>query len=205
MVSLLWRQEDLPQLPLSQPLGALINAILNMDLQAQSSREAMYPKTDSLKVIKRLIHILQRSLSAYAEDKIGNAVTPLMSVLHKLSEDAPDEVKQYMRDSLLPTADDRAQILGRGETVPARLLKNATNPYAPQLGDIILHLLFDLSDRDSSKFVENVGYGYASGFLFKNNVAVPGSMTTASSLGDASGTQRLVNPITGQFLDQEGG
>ena len=54
----------------------------------------------------------------------------------------------------------------------------------------------------SSKFVENVGYGFASGFLFQNNIPVPQNAVGADGAGPSG---RPVNPITGQFLDQESG
>jgi hypothetical protein len=60
-----------------------------------------------------------------------------------------------------------------------------------------------MSERDASKFVENVGYGFASGFLFQNNVAIPASASEAFSTSDATGMQKPVNPITGQFLESE--
>ena len=62
--------------------------------------------------------------------------------------------------------------------------------------------------------MQNVGYGFASGFLFQHNVPIPenaleawstneseGSNTTASQ--DSSKLAGKVNPITGQLLDKE--
>ena len=49
--------------------------------------------------------------------------------------------------------------------------------------------------------VENVGYGYASGFLFQNNVPIPASLTEGLQEGKPTG--RPANPITGQFFDKE--
>ena len=57
-----------------------------------------------------------------------------------------------------------------------------------------------MSDRDASRFVENVGYGLASGFLFQNNIPMPPS---APETSNARNTERSVNPITGQFVDAE--
>ena len=83
------------------------------------------------------------------------------------------------------------------------MLHNSTNVTAPALRDAISHLLFDLSDKDASKFVQNVGYGFASGFLLRNNVPVPASLSATFDACDTNGAQKPVNPITGQFLDKE--
>ncbi|PHH83698.1 hypothetical protein CDD82_4660 [Ophiocordyceps australis] len=189
--------------PLDPPSGPLINALLNLDLSADKSQAALYPKNDATKVASRLVELLAKSLKAYDDNELEAVVTPLISLLSKMYQNAPDTVQQYLRKSLLPTAKDRQGILGRGDTLSSRLLKNSTNPVAPALRDAISELLFDMSDKDASKFVENVGYGFASGFLFQNNVPIPASASEAFCTGDETGDERPVNPVTGQFLDRE--
>jgi hypothetical protein len=88
------------------------------------------------------------------------------------------------------------------------LLKNTTNAMAPELGKAISHLLFDLSGRDALKFIENVGYGFASGFLSQNDIPIPkealsGAGGSSGAAGPSSSGGREFNPITGQFLDAE--
>ena len=112
------------------------------------------------------------------------------------------DVKKSIRSKLLPTEEDRNEVLGRTSTLPSWLLKNSTNPLTPQLREIISNLFFDMSDKDASKFVENVGYGFASGFLFNRNLPVPDNASEAFSPA-TGGPSRPVNPITGQFLDAE--
>ncbi|KAF4981232.1 hypothetical protein FZEAL_2920 [Fusarium zealandicum] len=196
-------KKDIPRpKPLDPPMGPLINALLNLDLTTDKSKAAMYPKGPTF-FSARLIDLLTPAIKAYSDNELDAVVTPLISVIRKVYEDAPEEIKQHFRNSLLPTADDRANVLGKGDTVSASLLKNSTNPTAPALREAISHLLFDMSDRDASKFVENVGYGFASGFLFQNNVPIPASASEAFSTSDPSGLQKHVNPITGQFIDAE--
>ncbi|PNY20476.1 Synembryn-like ric8-like protein [Tolypocladium capitatum] len=203
VVSLIWKHDGPSSKPLDPPFGSLVNALLNLDMTAEKSRSALYPKDEPNKFSLRLVGLLDQSMKAYGGGELETVVTPLVSLVGKLYESAPQAVQQVLRDSLLPTAEDRQGVLGRGKTLSASLLKNSTNPMAPALRDAISHLLFDLSDKDASKFVENVGYGFASGFLFQNNVPIPASVSEAFSRGDATGAQRPVNPITGQFLDKE--
>ncbi len=79
---------------------------------------------------------------------------------------------------------------------------------------MISSLLFELSNKDAQKFVQNVGYGFASGFLFQHNVPIPENALEAWSTGsDGSNTRASqdsrqdisgrVNPITGQLLEME--
>ncbi|KAK5992913.1 Synembryn-like C3E7.04c-like protein [Cladobotryum mycophilum] len=204
IVTLFWRQDIPTTKPLEAPFGPLVNALLNMELSTERSQAAVYPqKPDPNKVALRLIDLLDKSMKAYTGNDLETVVTPVFSLLGKVHEHAPPPVRQRIRTMLLPTAEDRKSVLGRGDTLSAKILKNSTNPTAPALREAISQLLFDMSDKDASKFVENVGYGFASGFLFQNNVPIPTSASEAFSTGDPSGAQRPVNPITGQFLDEE--
>lgn len=200
VVALLWK-EDIPRnKPLDGVLGSLVNALLNLDHRDETSRKAFYPDGDQTKVASRLIEILDVAIRVYSDNDLDSVVTSLVNVIRKVHEQAPEEVKQSIRDALLPTSEDREQVLGQGDSLSAKLLKNSTNPSCQTLRDSITQLLFDMSDRDPSRFVENVGYGIASGFLFQNNIPMPES---ASEAGNARGTEKPVNPITGQFLDAE--
>lgn len=203
IVALLWRQDIPDTKPLESSFGPLTNALLNLELADDKSKAALFPKAEPSKVISRLIDLLDRSMKVYTDDQLESIVSPLISLLKKVYEHAPPETKGHMQERLLPSAEDRKAVLGQGDTLSAKLLKNSTNPVAPSLRDAISHLFFDLSDQDASKFVENVGYGFASGFLFQNNVPIPASASEAFSTGDIDGKQKPVNPITGQFLDTE--
>ncbi|KAM0559404.1 hypothetical protein ACHAPJ_004431 [Fusarium lateritium] len=189
--------------PLDPPIGFIINGFLNLELGTEKAQEAIHPKKTPEKVISRLIDILDAAIGMCPEKHLDAVITPLVGLINKIHENAPNSSKQYIRDKLLPTAEDRENVLGKGDTLSAKLLKNSTNPMAPALRDAISHLLFDMSDRDASKYVENVGYGFASGFLFQNNIPVPASASEAFSTGDTAGSQKPVNPITGQFVEAE--
>ncbi|KAJ0373243.1 hypothetical protein COL26b_008602 [Colletotrichum chrysophilum] len=200
IIALLWKQDISPKKPLDPPFNSLVNALLNLKLEDEDTQSSIYPKNEPKKVSERLIELLDLSLKAYTDNELEQLTTPLVGVLRRVHDGAPEEVKKYIRTTLLPTEEDRKEVLGRGTSLTSRLLRNSTNPMTPQLRDAISHLLFDMSDKDASKFVENVGYGFASGFLFQNNIPIPANASEAFSSGDG---QRHVNPITGQFIDKE--
>lgn len=203
IAALLWKQDIPSSNPLDSPFGPLVNALINLDISTATNQAAIYPSSEPNKVAARLISLLDIAMATYNDNELEVTVTPLISTMLKISEHAPSSVREYIGSKLLPTAEDRKSVLGRGKTLSARLLKNSTNPMTPALRDAIAHLLFEISDKDASKFVENVGYGFASGFLFKNNVPIPASASTTFNADDSTGAQRMVNPITGQFIDQE--
>ncbi|EJT73913.1 hypothetical protein GGTG_07767 [Gaeumannomyces tritici R3-111a-1] len=192
--------------PLDPPFGPLVNALVDMDLRNDDANSALFPGGAPSRLVERMIPILGSSLRSYRENEMEATIAPLVGVLGRIYEVAPEAEQQLMREKLLPAKEDREQVLGSSGSLPSRLLNNSTNPLAPELGKSISHLLFDLSGRDAMKFIENVGYGFASGFLFSNNIEVPdGALGAAgSSSGTASGSGgKDVNPITGQFLDAE--
>ncbi|RYO97225.1 hypothetical protein DL765_011273 [Monosporascus sp. GIB2] len=188
--------------PLDPPIGSLVNALLNLDLGVQEARSSFYPDNDPKLLSDRLLDLLVRSTKAYSDEELEATVTALVGVIRAVHEYAPDEIKMSIRGQLLPTEADRNEVLGRSASTPSWLLKNSTNPLAPSLRDTISELLFDMSDRDASTLVNNVGYGFASGYLFSKNLPVPQDAAGPSSNAEES-TSRPVNPVTGQFLDKE--
>ncbi len=219
--------------PLDPPFSLLINALLNLNLASPTAQSALYPSAEPTRVANRLLQLLDLAMKSYADTDLDQCVTPLICALSVLYEHAPntndnssptdkptpkkdsdpvsdpDAVRAIVRTTLLPTEDDRKTVLGKTGTLPSRLLRNWTNPLAPQFRSAISHLYFDMSGRDAGRFIENVGYGYASGFLFENNIAVPAGAVEGSAkeggkaAASGSGSRRPVNPITGQFLDEE--
>jgi hypothetical protein len=186
--------------PLDPPIMFLVNALLNLNLDDNDVKPALYPETQPTMLSQALVDILAASRTRYTGEELETSVTPLIGVIRAVHEYAPADVKTSLQSQLLPAESDRTQILGRSGSLPSWLLQNTTNALAPQLREGISELLFDLSGRDPSKFVENVGYGFASGFLMNRNMEVP---PNASEAHAASGSSRTRNPITGQYLDEE--
>lgn len=200
LISLLGREDVSTSEPLKGAPGHIVNALITLDLNDPKHHDVLFPSGEQFKFSNRLIKLLGCTLKAYSGQELGPTATPLVRVLQLVYEKAPEDVKKSIRDAFLPSDEDRKEVLGRGTSTSALLLKNATNPTSQELRTCITHLFFHLSDKDPSKFVENIGYGIASAYLFENNIAVPES---ASETRSASGTERPVNPITGQFLDAE--
>ena len=203
IIRLLLQLDSDPKAPLKPPSSLLINALINLDLKGEESQAALFPEDERTKVITHMSQMLDRSLTLYSGNDLDQTVAPLVTVIGSIYENAPDEMRQHMKEFLLPKSEDREMVLGRGSSLPSKVLKATGNPLAPHLRDGLLHVLFEMSDQDASKFVDNVGYGYAAGFLFSRNIPVPASASEASAAGASSGAQRLVNPVTGQFLDTE--
>ncbi|KAK4136655.1 guanine nucleotide exchange factor synembryn-like protein [Trichocladium antarcticum] len=215
---------DLPPstTPLDPPFSLLINALMNLNLVSPSAQPSLYPSDNDNSVATRLLELLDLSMKAYTDTALEQNVTPLICVLSSVYENAPSSsdpespVRTLIRSQLLPSETDRSLGLGKADTLPSRLLRNWTNALAPEFRKAISHLYFELSGKDAGQFIENVGYGYASGFLFQNKIAVPegamqqpqqqGRAGEGSGLGVGVGVgvgRRAVNPITGQFLSEE--
>ncbi|GAP88140.1 putative guanine nucleotide exchange factor synembryn [Rosellinia necatrix] len=188
--------------PLDPPTGPLVNALLNLNLEAKEVQASLYPPDEPTALSNRLIDILTQSRTKYKDEELDSIVTPLLGVTRVFYEHAPPDVRASIQQRLLPTNADRNEVLGRSGSLPSWLLKNSTNPLAPKFANTISDILFELSDKDASKFVENVGYGYASGYLHNRNISMP--QNASEALSDAAGGgARPINPVTGQFLDSE--
>ncbi|EPE30325.1 ARM repeat-containing protein [Glarea lozoyensis ATCC 20868] len=193
--------------PLENLVATVLNALVNLDFDGKNTT-IVFPKSNPAIYTDCFIEILDKATNAYKDDELESLVSPLIVVLQKTYEVAPVEIKSQFRKSMLPSTTDREQPLGRGQTLPSRLLSLSTNPATPTLRTTVSALLFEMSDRDAKKFVQNVGYGFASGFLFQHGVTVPENALEAWSNEDdtpsaVATTERPINPVTGQFLDRE--
>ncbi|KAF2804648.1 uncharacterized protein BDZ99DRAFT_467335 [Mytilinidion resinicola] len=204
-------RHKIPSPPLEQPVNYLINALLNLDLEegdktAKSfSHSAVFPKFDAKCNAEHLINILDQAISVYPEAQLDRVAPPVLTLIRRVYEIAPDAVQTYMQWLLLPTDDERTRPLGKSDTLSARLLRLSTSAMLPTLRGNISSMLFELSGKDAAKFVHNVGYGFASGFLLSHNIAMPESAMDAYANG-TEGAEKggvPVNPITGQRLDAE--
>lgn len=200
-------QHDIPQPePLNPPLGSLVNALLTLNLSSEQGAAALFPKVKPAVPTERLIRLLDLALNIYSDKELDTAVLPLVTALRKIYELAPvDTVRPVMHAKLLPTVKDRKKVLGKGNSVASLILRHTTNAMAPEFSKAVSHMLFELSDKDAAKFVQNVGYGFASGFLFQNNVPIPEGVQESFQVatGAEGGRGRAVNAITGQFIDEE--
>ena len=169
--------------------------------------EAWFPTSSPDQLVTRLIHFLSMGTAKYKPAEMDLKLSTTVILLLHLYRHAPGEVKASMREQLLPREEERDKPLGQSETLPARLLRLSTSGFTPQLRELIPELFFEMSDRNAETFVNNVGYGYASGYLTNNKIpfVMPGAngQAQADGQGSANGMRTDVNPVTGQFLAHE--
>lgn len=218
ITTLLRHQNRLSSMILQPPLTLLVNALLNFDL-ADHGNTAFFPPENPVCHVQILIDILDKVTTKYGPDNLDTAAEPLLTLVRRVFEVAPSDVQQSMQSLLLPGARERAQPLGMADSLSSRLLRLSTSAKTPRIRDSLGTFFFELSNKDPASFVYNVGYGYASGFLASNNIPVPKSesaeLTLQPKASDSSPrfssstrsreakSQRSVNFVTGQFLDQE--
>ena len=211
----------IPSPPLQPPVTYLLNSLVNLDLEDTKAKHfiqnPLFPKFDAKVNANRLIDILDRSVRHYDEEQLEQLANPLLSLLRKIYDFAPENIRTHMRCLLLPSDAERTQPLGKSNTLSAYLLRLSTSAAAPNLRETISNLLFELSNRDATSFVRNVGYGFASGFLMTHDLPVPENALEAwstdsqSSLGHVEDPGEKVtnvngveiNPVTGQRRDME--
>ncbi|KAL8942060.1 MAG: hypothetical protein Q9216_001872 [Gyalolechia sp. 2 TL-2023] len=203
---------------LQPPVTYLVNALLNLSVvnddkpHKDSDPSPYFPKPDQFCNIDRFISILDNAVRSYTEEELEQLATPLVTLLRKVFEFAPSQVRPHMQTALLPSNSERSQPLGQSNTLAARLLRLSNSPVAPSLRESISSLLFELSDKDATSFVRNVGYGFAAGFLMTHDLPVPASATegwsTAHEAGDpgeilTNVNGKEINPVTGQIREME--
>lgn len=193
LVSLILRY-PWPDPPLQPPVTSLLHALHSLNLQVLIEQHSTDDTIEEL--ADRLVAILDLATTKQSESVLDEGATILCGILHRIVElDAP-RTKPRMCSKLLPQDKDRDKPLGTGDSLPARLLRLSVSPGAPRLGKVISILLFELSDLNPSKFIQNIGYGYGSGFLMSKNIPIPSDAVDERG----GGVDPDVNPVTGQRL-----
>jgi hypothetical protein len=204
----------LPSPPLKTPITYILNALLNLDLASCEKKTTFGPETRSSplfpysnpeQVADRLTSIFNKAIVTMPENELDQAAAPLCTLIRRLYELAQPQMKEWMRWIMLPRERDRDKPLGQGDTMAARLLRLSCSPGLPTLRENISNLLFELSDKDANKFVRNIGYGFASGFLMSHNMEIPASAEEAGSISTDTDTSAgaAYNPVTGQRISAE--
>lgn len=199
---------EIPTPPLQAPVNCLVNALLNLDLEAKKTKHfttsPLFPKFDQNCNVDKLINILDQAVAMHKPSQLETLAVPVLTLLRKIYEIAPEGPRKYMEWLLLPEDSDRDLPIGQSNTLSSRLLRLSTTAIAPSLREGISALMFELSGSDANDFVRNVGYGFAAGFLMSHQLPVPESATEAFSTKTKAGDSNvLVNPITGQRFDAE--
>lgn len=198
-------REPLSNPALQPPVSLLLNALMNFKLDSTSAGPLM-PAEDPTAPVEHLSSILSASIttSSFGTSESDTNLVPLLTLLSQLYPIAKPQIQQTMRRKLLPSAVDRSQPLGKGDSLPARLLRLSTSAVSISLKEPLSNLLFALSDEDPGKFVENVGFGFAAGYLQNHNIPVP-TQRNDPSLGNRQHSTREagINFVTGQNLADE--
>lgn len=200
-----------PAKPLDAPVSFLINALLNLVREEGTGNStqphdpvlhsAVFPTTDPPSNAIHLTTILESAIRTYPASELDTTISPLLTLLRRIYELAPTDVQTVLESKMLPSDIDRSQPLGKSSSLPSQLLNLSTSAQTPALRDSIAAFMFELSSKDPAKYVQNVGYGYASGFLLSKNIPMPEGAIRDAGEGGSSGVP--VNPITGQRLDRE--
>ncbi|RMZ75878.1 hypothetical protein DV737_g5101, partial [Chaetothyriales sp. CBS 132003] len=191
-----------PSPPLQPPLTWKLNALASVDFPASAEGDdieaALGP--DLSAVLEKLVAILDESLKVYKASQLDTEAIPLITTLQKINAAAGrGETRQRMKASLLPKDSERDLPLGQSSSLASRLLRLTTHPGLANIPEAVSSLLFELSDKDAASYIQNVGYGYAAGYLMTHEIALPEGIQQPSG-GNASVP---VNPVTGQRLDRE--
>jgi hypothetical protein len=185
----------------------LVNSLLNLDLEDKKAVHfgfnPVFPKFDQKCNVERLIAILDKAVAQYSDADLDQIAAPLVTLLRRIYEFAPDNVKRHMQFLIMPSDDERNQALGTSNTLSSRLLRLSTSPMAPSMRENVSSLFFELSDKDAKSFVQNIGFGFASGFLLTHNLPIPENAMEAFSNGSGTHNSVPINPVTGQRLDAE--
>lgn len=199
---------DIPSPPLQGPVNYLINALLNLDLESEKKHfgtNPLFPKFDQNYTVDKMINILDQAIAMHEPQQLETLAIPLLTLLRKVHGIAPEAPRKYMQWLLLPEDDNHDVPIGKSNTLSSRLLRLSTSPVAPTLRDSISTLMFELSESDANRFVKNVGYGFAAGFLLSHEIPIPETAKEAfSTSADNPGESNPgINPITGQRFDAE--
>ena len=191
----------LPSDAIDPPIAQLLHPLASIDWPLQDSLEASV----LLELSRKLIVILDQttSKSDFSASKFETVLVSLFTILRKINVVSNAEAKEYLMLALLPQDIERDKPLGQSTTSASRVLRLQTSAGLNVLPEAVSSLLFDLSDRDATRFIQNIGYGHAAGYLMNHQIPIPEDLRQS----DASKGQRSkgvqMNPITGQRLDTE--
>jgi hypothetical protein len=187
---------------LKQPLSSVLNGLLNLDSTCNEWTTSAFPTNEPTSTVSRIVTLLASLTNEHSESELDLLASPVIALLSKLTTTAPPIAKSFLRDNLLPSEEDRTQVLGKSKSLSSHLLRLSNSPSVPTLSGAISQLLFELSDSNPDTFVSNVGLGYASGYLVSQGLPLP-EMNGGEAGSSSCTTSANVNPITGQRWDRE--
>lgn len=116
--------------------------------------------------VDKVAEVLYRALQAQGDDKdFETSILPPVELLCALANSCESDIRQYLVLLLLPSKQDRALVLGQGNTLPHLLIEIAVKASRSELKFLLAKLFFVLSGSDPNQLVTTVGFGCASGLL----------------------------------------
>jgi hypothetical protein len=120
-----------------------------------------------------MVKVLDLATQASQPNSVERHITPLISLLFKISQSVPPDTKERLRTHLLPSEQDRTQALGRSHSLPHKLVIISTEAMSSVLKKIMAHLFLELLNGDPKQWIYNVGFGCAVGLLYTLGILVP--------------------------------
>lgn len=186
----------IPSPPLEPPMSLFINCLVVLPFSEETvlPHGNAWPSYDD----DKLIEVLVLAIQAYQDEDLESSGTPLITLLVCMARDAPEECRQRLRKRLLPSDEDRKEVLGQGDSLPHKLVRMSIEAVDQAFKEALAHLLFELSTGDPKVLVHNVGFGCGVGMLH-----VLGIPTPSCGIDDADSAAGLSehNPVTGQRRD----
>jgi hypothetical protein len=180
----------IPSPPLENPVSLLVNCIPVLPIHKK--------KSISIPAVDKIIEIVKDSISYYGIQDKAPEFLPLLMAVHRIAQSQAPEAKDRLKATFIPSPEDRKLVLGKGTTLPHIMLYVTNHSMIPEVRELIMATYFELSNKDPSQFVHNIGFGNAAGYLATKGIHLSQKDFATS---DADGPE--INPITGQRIDAE--
>ena len=144
-------------------------------------------------IVVQLLPILDGLLQREVVD-MHDHISSLVMVIRRYYESQCGHLQ--IKHAILPSYADRQKALVQSQGLCARLLRLMTQTTNFTLRDSIASLYFEVSDRNPNKLIDNIGYGFAAGFL--SALPLSGGAHQIPSLSQGEN-----NPVTGQSTRAE--
>jgi len=202
-------KSDMPNPPLSAPYTHAIHALMNFPVKGFESfffPDGDYSLIDVLSEVLE-VSVKQSNISHSMENDeavningvpADSILPPLVILMTNLVED-DTQARSKLKERILPSDFDRSKPLNVGESIRACLIRLMTNTLLGNSRETISTLLYTLCDSNANKFVNQVGYGNAIGYLVNHQLMGELNNTVDENAPD----NKNINPITGQIEEEQ--
>jgi len=202
-------KSEMPNPPLSPPYTHAIHALMNFPVKGFES--FFFPDGDYslIDVLSNILEVtIKQSNISHSMENDDSATTingvpadsilpPLVILMTNLVTD-DTQARSKLKERILPSQFDRSKPLNVGESIRACLIRMMTNTLLGNSRETISTLLYTLCDSNANKFVNQVGYGNAIGYLVNHQLM--GELNT--TVDENAPDNQNINPITGQYEEE---